>query len=106
MDQGLSCMFERIMCERMGYRGITKYLYEANKKDKFLKFMGTKPGTTIRVSVNVSGRISENEMGYITSASDFVQLTTMGLREINVERAAQCVYNGEISFVKSHSLLN
>ena len=104
MDQGLSCMFERIMCERMGYRGITKYLYEANKKDKFLKFMGTKPGTTIRVSVNVSGRISENEMGYITSASDFVQLTTMGLREINVERAAQCVYNGEISFVKSHSL--
>jgi hypothetical protein len=101
-DSGSFSTFERVKCERNGYRGITKFLYDACYSNEFMSFLGTKPGTVITISLNDVESITKSDLKDISETSDFIHMSTFGGLEIDVEKAAQKIYNGKLSLVRSY----
>ena len=100
-DLDLSFTFERTKCERNGYRGITKFLYDACHNNELMNFMGTKPGTVITISVNRNMYISNADYYNMSAASNFIHLTDPGQLEIDEKKVAKYIYNDELSLIKS-----
>lgn len=98
-----SFAFERVKCEKNGYRGITKFLYDACHKSGLMYFLGTKPGTVISISVNRDMLVSDSGYFDMSTASDFVHLSDFGQLEIDEKKAANILYNGKLSLIKSFS---
>ena len=99
-DHGSSYMFERIFCDRVGYQGIVRYLYAANHESEFVEFMGTKPGTKIRISVNDNSLTSVKEFLDDTIASSFYLIDSLGSVSIDEEKINDCIYGGKLSIIE------
>ncbi len=102
-DNGSSSTFERAICERNGCRGIIKFLYDACNSSEFMSFLGTKPGTVITISVSDVKSITKSDLNEISAISDFIHMSESEKLEIDVKKAAQYIYNGKLSLVKSYS---
>ena len=103
-DLGSYSMCERIMCEREGYRGIVRYLYAASHEKDFLKLMGTKPGTAIKISIYDRWLFSEFDSLSTVPASDMLDRDMMGRLVIDGKKAAGYVYGSNMQLIETSSL--